>query len=63
MKYIQIIHFPGYPNGLSIDYVTKHLYWVDAQLDKIEMSDLNGKNRIEIIRDVPHPFGLSVVSI
>lgn len=50
----------GYPNGLSIDYVTKHLYWVDAQLDKIEMSDLNGKNRIEIIRDVPHPFGLSV---
>eukprot|EP00106_Octopus_bimaculoides_P021308 XP_014788750.1 PREDICTED: low-density lipoprotein receptor-related protein 4-like [Octopus bimaculoides] len=50
----------GYPNGLSIDYAAKTLYWVDAKLDKIERSDLNGEHRMEIIKQIPHPFGLSV---
>lgn len=34
-----------WPNGLSIDYVDKKLYWCDAFLDKIERSELDGSNR------------------
>lgn len=33
------------PNGLTIDKITKHLYWADADLDKIERCDFDGKNR------------------
>ncbi|XP_067144345.1 low-density lipoprotein receptor-related protein 4-like [Centruroides vittatus] len=49
----------GWPNGLTVDYDAHRLYWVDAQLDRIECSDLSGKNRIQIIHDVAHPFGLT----
>ena len=52
----------GFPNGLSIDYVAERLYWVDAKLDKIETSTLEGNNRVTLIQNVPHPFGLTVVS-
>lgn len=50
----------GFPNGLSIDYVADRLYWVDAKLDKIETSTLEGNNRVTLIQNVPHPFGLTV---
>ncbi|XP_029831536.4 low-density lipoprotein receptor-related protein 4, partial [Ixodes scapularis] len=49
----------GWPNGLTIDYEAERLYWVDAQLDCIEFSDLNGKNRHKLIEGVAHPFGLT----
>ena len=30
----------GWPNGLTADCEKDRLYWADAQLDKIEVSDL-----------------------
>ena len=33
------------PNGLTIDYQAKKLYWADATLKKIERSDFDGTNR------------------
>ena len=51
-----------WPNGLTIDKPTNRLFWVDAKLDKIEVSDLNGKNRQLIMSsgaDI-HPYGLVV---
>jgi len=59
--FIIILHFPGFPNGLSIDYASERLYWADAKLDKIETSTLEGNFRVTLVRNVPHPFGLSVV--
>ncbi|KAK3787581.1 hypothetical protein RRG08_025912 [Elysia crispata] len=51
----------GYPNGLTIDYATApRLYWGDAKLDKIETSDLAGRDRHTLIQRTPHPFGLTV---
>ncbi|XP_070536212.1 low-density lipoprotein receptor-related protein 4-like [Ptychodera flava] len=50
----------GWPNGLTVDYDSKRLYWADAQLDKIETSDLNGKNRVLLTNLVTHPFGLTL---
>ena len=62
LPYLLNLYFPGFPNGLSIDYVANRLYWVDAKLDKVETSTLNGNNKVTLIHNVPHPFGLAVVS-
>ena len=32
-------------NGLTVDWVSKHLYWTDGQKRSIEMSDYSGANR------------------
>lgn len=53
----------GWPNGLTVDYEAKRIYWVDAQMDCIEMSDLNGKHRTKLVIDVEHPFGLTLVRV
>ena len=33
------------PGGIAIDWVTRKLYWTDAIMDRIEVSDLDGGNR------------------
>lgn len=33
----------GRPNGITIDYDEKRLYWIDLDSKKIESSDLSGK--------------------
>ena len=50
-----------WPNGITIDYITKELFWVDARLDVIEYCDLDGQNR-RIVPEVtvPHPFAITV---
>ena len=51
-----------WPNGLTIDQATNRLFWADAKLDKIEMSDLNGGNRQLVMSSAAniHPYGLAV---
>ena len=51
-----------WPNGLTIDQATNRLFWADAKLDKIEVSDLSGGNRQLIMSsaDDIHPYGLAV---
>ena len=51
-----------WPNGLTIDQATNRLFWTDAKLDKIEVSDLNGENRQLIMSSSAniHPYGLAV---
>lgn len=50
-----------WPNGLTIDYVGKKLYWCDAYLDKIEMIGLDGQGRKVIYFDkkLDHPSSLA----
>ena len=52
----------AWPNGLTIHRATNRLFWADAKLDKIEVSDLNGGNRQLIMSSVAdiHPYGLAV---
>ena len=51
----------GWPNGLTIDYVTDHIYWSDARLDYIAMANLDGSGWKYIVQeDLPHTFSLSV---
>lgn len=39
----------GWPNGLSIDYPTKRIYFTDARLDYIEFSNYDGTDRHQVI--------------
>ncbi|XP_053206741.1 low-density lipoprotein receptor-related protein 4-like [Panonychus citri] len=50
----------GWPNGITVDYEVDQIYWVDAQLDRIEASDFEGSSRRTIIKDISHPFGLTI---
>ena len=49
-----------WPNGITIDQATNRLFWVDAYLDIIESSDLNGGYRQQIVSSTLniHPYGL-----
>ena len=38
-------------DGLAVDWVAKNLYWTDTGADVIEVSWLNGKNRLTLIKD------------
>lgn len=39
------------------------IFWVDAHLDRIESSDLNGKLRQVLVSPVSHPFALTQVPL
>lgn len=48
------------PSGLAIDYDDQMLYWTDAVREKIERSDLDGKNREVLIAATIYPFSITV---
>lgn len=49
------------PNGIAIDQSRRKLYWCDARLDKIEVTDMDGTNRAVLISATPqHPFALAI---
>jgi len=35
--------------GLAVDWITEHLYWVESNLDQIEVADFNGNNRLTLV--------------
>ncbi len=39
------------PEGVAIDWVAKNLYWTDSELDRIDVSRLDGTNHKTLIRD------------
>lgn len=50
-----------WPNGLTVDYSARKIYWTDAKLSYIARADYNGLNYQTILKDtLPHPFALSV---
>lgn len=50
-----------WPNGITIDYITKEIFWVDASLDVIEYASINGQNRKILPQaQVSHPFAVTV---
>lgn len=49
-----------WPNGLSVDYPSRKIYWTDARSDTIECVDIDGSNRRVVLQNMTHPFGLDV---
>ena len=53
----------AWPNGLSLDYVLKRLYWIDARADSIHSSKYDGSDHREILRNsvyLSHPFSITI---
>jgi len=38
-----------WPNGISVDFFSDRIYWVDARMDYIASADLDGKNMKKIL--------------
>ncbi|GAB6018787.1 hypothetical protein CHUAL_000451 [Chamberlinius hualienensis] len=52
----------GFPNGLTIDYSTRRLFWIDAKSDSIYSADYEGSQLLKYFSDpqlIQSPFGLS----
>jgi len=51
-----------WPNALTLDYSSQTLYWMDASLDKLESSSVNGFNRrlLSTNSRIQHPFGITI---
>ncbi|OQV21780.1 Prolow-density lipoprotein receptor-related protein 1 [Hypsibius exemplaris] len=57
----------GWPNAMTIDYVTNTIFWADARFDYIAMADLNLQHRRRVLENslsrpdqLRHVFALSV---
>ncbi|KAG7206637.1 hypothetical protein KM043_000315 [Ampulex compressa] len=51
-----------WPNGIALDVDKWKIYWCDAKTDKIEVCNMDGTDRREVITDnLPHLFGLSLL--
>ena len=53
----------AWPNGLSLDYILKRLYWIDARADSIHSSKYDGSDHREILRNkayLSHPFSITL---
>ncbi|KAF2883536.1 hypothetical protein ILUMI_22600, partial [Ignelater luminosus] len=57
-----VTHKIVYPYGVTVDYPTSHVYWVDTYLDYVERIDYNGENRRTIMKGFPvqNLYGISV---
>lgn len=51
-----------YPYGVSVDFPTKTVYWLDTYLDYVEKVDYDGQNRRSVARGahVRNAYGISV---
>ena len=63
VTFLLFVSISAWPNGLGVDYTHNHLYWADAKLDRIEMSDVDGQHRVVLFSQIHHPFGLAVVIV
>ncbi|CAH1165542.1 unnamed protein product [Phyllotreta striolata] len=53
----------GWPNGLTLDYTIRRIYWIDARSDSIHTSNYDGGDRREVMRNhemLSHPFAITV---
>lgn len=48
-----------WPNGLTIDYDERLIYWVDGKLQFIESMDYEGGNRRTVVRDLEYPYAIT----
>ena len=51
-----------WPNGITIDYANQRIYWLDANLDTLEYSNVDGTGRTLLERgvDIFHPFSITL---
>lgn len=51
-----------WPNGITVDYDTDVIYWVDAKLCFIDAVDFNGGKRKRIVKSgLVYPYALAYI--
>ncbi|KAK7083495.1 Low-density lipoprotein receptor-related protein 1B, partial [Halocaridina rubra] len=53
----------GWPNGLTLDYALRRIYWIDAKSDSIHTALYDGSDQREILREhhlLSHPFAITL---
>lgn len=61
--YVEQISNSGWPNGLTLDYTTRRIYWIDARSDSIHTTKYDGSDHREVMRNhemLSHPFAISL---
>ena len=48
------------PDGLTIDWINKKMYWTDTGTNTLEQSDLFGFSRRVLVNDTDEPRGIAV---
>ncbi|XP_048481077.1 low-density lipoprotein receptor-related protein 6 [Plutella xylostella] len=50
-----------WPNGITIDYTNKLIYWVDAKLQFVDVIDFEGENRRSVVKEgLQYPYALAM---
>ncbi|KAF5890990.1 low-density lipoprotein receptor-related protein 1B-like, partial [Clarias magur] len=58
---VVVQHGLATPEGLAVDWIAGNLYWIDSNLDQIEVSRLNGEMRTTLIAGgMEHPRAIAV---
>lgn len=58
---VVVQHGLATPEGLAVDWIAGNLYWIDSNLDQIEVSRLNGEMRTALIAGgMEHPRAIAV---
>uniref|UniRef100_A0A672N2P7 Low-density lipoprotein receptor-related protein 1B-like n=1 Tax=Sinocyclocheilus grahami TaxID=75366 RepID=A0A672N2P7_SINGR len=58
---VVVQHGLATPEGLAVDWIAGNLYWIDSNLDQIEVSKLNGELRTTLIAGgMEHPRAIAV---
>jgi len=51
----------GSPEGISIDWVSRNIYWTDSTKDTLEVANLDNKRRKVIVSEgLVNPRGVAV---
>uniref|UniRef100_A0AAR2L6Z9 EGF-like domain-containing protein n=1 Tax=Pygocentrus nattereri TaxID=42514 RepID=A0AAR2L6Z9_PYGNA len=58
---VVVQHGLATPEGLAVDWIAGNLYWIDSNLDQIEVAKLNGEMRTTLIAGgMEHPRALAL---
>ena len=58
---VVVQHGLATPEGLAVDWIGENLYWIDSNLDQIEVAKLNGEMRTTLIAGgMEHPRALAL---
>lgn len=56
-----LIDHVQWPNGITFDWPSRRIYWVDAKLQTIESATIQGHDRRVVLSDIAkHPYGIAV---
>lgn len=47
-------------SGLAVDWIWKNIFWTSKEKGKIKKTDINGKNKVTLVRHLSQPSAITV---